>query len=120
MNEWRKVFDEKGETYYWNILTNETTWSKPENFTDSEAVKTIDLNGPADATELNDISFVAPTSLRFDWGTRQMNHFFNVDEFVKKKQAEKEPQRKLTKREIEDFKRRKKEKQKKKQEWLYK
>jgi len=29
MSDWRQVKDKNGETYYWNTVTNETSWTHP-------------------------------------------------------------------------------------------
>lgn len=37
---WKSVADEaSGQTYYWNVVTNETTWQRPESQPESEAEK---------------------------------------------------------------------------------
>ena len=45
MSEWKKVYDERSQLYYWNTVTNETSWTLPtdadsydyDSFDDSEA-----------------------------------------------------------------------------------
>ena len=110
--EWTQYYDPTtGHYYYHNNKTKETTWTIPEKF--EPAVK------EEDEQDL-DIQAVAPVGLKYDWGERQMGHYFNVNEYRSRVQEQKkEKPKKLTKKQISEFKKKKKEKQRKKKQWLF-
>ena len=101
--KWYQFYDVSSSNYYYyNTETKETQWQAPSEYQPYEAT---------------DTTVAAPTSLKYDWGERQMNHYFNVDEFKAHKPIKKVI--KPTKKQVKEFKKRNEEKKRKKKQWLF-
>lgn len=115
--EWQQYYDtETGKYYYYNLKTFETTWTIPSSFIPVTAAT------EEDDTDIN-IDTSAPVNLKFDWGSRQMAHYFNVNDYQISKNTEvavkKEKPKKLTKKQILEYKKKKVEKKRKRNQWLF-
>ena len=111
--EWQQYYDqETGHYYYHNSKTQETTWTAPEKFEPFVNTDEKDFE--------QNIQTEAPVSIKYDWGERQMGHYFNVDEYRQRVQEPtKKVQKKLTKKQVAEFKKKKAEKKRKKKQWLF-